>query len=171
MKSVISALLDNELEQTETDHAIDELRRNEGLQQAWLVYHMIGDSLRRTQVCSCDLSVRVMEGLKEEPIVLLPARIRQRPRLVKIAKPLAAAVMGAAAVGWVALSLNGSSPIHQAQQGLPSDEVAMNFGKPGYQNSLQEYVLAHQTHSYGYGIQGIAPYVRSVSEIRQSERP
>lgn len=171
MKRVISALLDNELEQTETDRAIDELRRDEELRQAWLVYHMIGDTLRRTQSCSCDLSVRVMEELKDEPIVLVPVRIRPQPRLAKIAKPLAAAVMGAAAVGWVALSLNGSAPIRIAQQVSSSDKVATNFDKPGYQNSLQEYVLAHQAHSHGYGIQGIAPYVRSVSEIRQSERP
>lgn len=171
MKRVISALLDNELEQTETDHVFDELWRDVELRQTWFVYHMIGDTLRQTHACSCDLSVRVMDELEEEPIVLVPARIKQQSKFTRIAKPLAAAVMGAAAVGWVALSLNGSTPIRLAQRTLPSDEVALNPGQSESQNNLQEYVLAHQAHTHGYGIQGIAPYVRSVSEIRQSERP
>jgi hypothetical protein len=85
---------------------------------------------------------------------------------------LAAAVMGMAAVGWVALSLNSPlPPTELAAKPRPSSGLAAPVAERSPSSALKEYLVAHQAHSPSGGIQGVAPYVRSVSEIRQGGRP
>jgi len=172
MKPDISALLDDELDQGEANRMIDALRRNGDLLDAWNTYHLIGDSLRGTQACSKDFTEKVMGRLAEEPILFAPAvhhRIEQSP--FRFAFPLAAAVMGMAAVGWVALSLNAPQPTQlAANQVLPKDQKAAAVEQSA-SGGLKEYLVAHQAHSQAGGIQGVAPYMRTVSEIHQGGRP
>ena len=66
MKPDISALLDDELEPGAASRTIDALRREKELQEAWNVYHLIGDALRRSPGYSHDLSAKVMARLAEE---------------------------------------------------------------------------------------------------------
>ncbi|MBS3916493.1 MAG: sigma-E factor negative regulatory protein [Sulfuritalea sp.] len=171
MKPDISALLDDELGQTEASRAIDALRRDKDLQEAWDTYHLIGDALRRTTDCSPDYSRRVMARLEEGPVLFVPSAQPKRIPL-RFALPLAAAVMGMAAVGWVALSLNTVQPVDMAAKPRPSSELAASavIDKTS-SGTLKEYLVAHQAHSPSGGIQGVAPYVRTVSEIRQGSRP
>lgn len=167
MKTDISALLDDELELGAAGRTIDALRRDKELREAWNVYHLIGDSLRNTPAYSSDMTEQVMARLAEEPVLFVPSARQMRTPL-RFALPLAAAVTGMAAVGWVALSLNVPQPIDitakQKQPGLPPTQVAERSQPPG---ALKEYLVAHQAHSQGGGIQGVAPYVRTVSEIHQ----
>lgn len=171
MKPDISALLDDELEPGEASRAIDALRRDRELQEAWNVYHLIGDTLRRSPAYSPDLSAKVMAQLSEEPVLFAPSAQPKRVPL-RFALPLAAAVMGMAAVGWVALSLNSPlPPTELAAKPRSSSGLAVPVAEQSPSSALKEYLVAHQAHSPSGGIQGVAPYVRSVSEIRQGGRP
>jgi sigma-E factor negative regulatory protein RseA len=170
MKPDISALLDGELEPGEASRAIDVLRRDKELQEAWHAYHLIGDALRRSPVYLPGLSAKVMTRLTEEPVLFAPSAQPKRTPL-RFALPLAAAVMGMAAVGWVALSLNAPQPIELAAKPRPANEQAASVAEQSSSGALKEYLVAHQAHSPSGSIQGVAPYVRSVSEIRQGGRP
>ena len=169
MKSDISALLDNELESTEASRVMDALRRDKALQEAWGSYHLIGDVLRLSPDYSPNIAERVMARLEAEPVQLVPSAQKNRSPL-RFALPLAAAVMGMAAVGWVALSMDASPTAELAS--IPRQakvmEVAATDKAPS--GALKEYLVAHQAHSSGGGIQGVASYVRTVSDIRQGNR-
>lgn len=170
MKSEISALLDDELEQSEAGRAIDALRRDRDLQKDWNVYHLIGDTLRRAPVYSPDLSEKVMARLAKAPILLVPS-VQPKRTPLRFALPLAAAVMGMAAVAWVALNLNAPQPVEFAARPRPANPQAVPVAKRSPSGVLKEYLVAHQAHSPSGGIQGVAPSVRTVSEIRQGSRP
>ncbi|MFA7270109.1 MAG: sigma-E factor negative regulatory protein [Sterolibacterium sp.] len=170
MKPDISALLDDELEPGAASRTIDALRCEKELQEAWNVYHLIGDTLRRSPGYSHDLSAKVMARLAEEPILLAPAAKPKRTPL-RFALPLAAAIMGMAAVGWVALSLNAPLPLELAAKPRSSNQPVVQLTEQSSSGALKEYLVAHQVHSPSGGIQGVATYVRSVSEIRQGGQP
>lgn len=170
MKPDISALLDDELESGEASRTIDALRGDLELQKAWNVYHLIGDTLRRSPTYSADLSAKVMARLSDEPVLFAPSAQPKRAPL-RFALPLAAAVMGMAAVGWVALSLNTPLPTELAAKPRTASELVSPVSERSPSSALKEYLVAHQAHSPSGGIQGVAPYVRSVSEIRQGSRP
>lgn len=170
MKPDVSALLDDELEPAMASRTIDALRRDRELQEAWNAYHLIGDTLRRSPVYLPDLSSKVMARLAEEPVLFAPSAQPKRTPL-RFALPLAAAVMGMAAVGWVALSLNAPQPIELAAKPRSANEQAAPVAEQSPSGALKEYLVAHQAHSPSGSIQGVAPYVRSVSEIRQGGRP
>jgi len=169
MKSDISALLDNELESTEASRVMDALRRDKALQEAWGSYHLIGDVLRLSPDYSPNIAERVMARLEAEPVQLVPSAQKNRPPL-RFALPLAAAVMGMAAVGWVALSMDAPTTAELASISRQAKvmEVAATDKAPS--GALKEYLVAHQAHSSGGGIQGVASYVRTVSDIRQGNR-
>lgn len=170
MKADISALLDDELERDEANRAIDVLRSDQDLQEAWNTYHLIGDSLRGSPEYSPHFSQRVMTRLLKEPVLFAPSTQTRRAPL-RFALPLAAAVMGMAAVGWVALSLNAPHPIELAAKPRLANESMVPVKDLSSSGALKEYLVAHQAHSPSGGIQGVAPYVRTVSEIRRGGRP
>ncbi len=170
MKSDISALIDDELERSEASRVIDALRRDGDLQKDWNLYHLIGDSLRRAPVYSPDLSEKVMARLAKAPVLLAPSAQPKRAPL-RFALPLAAAVMGMAAVAWVALNLNAPQPVELAATPRPANTQTAPVARRSPSGALKEYLVAHQAHSPSGGIQGVAPSVRTVSEIRQGSKP
>ena len=170
MKHDISALLDDELGEDEADRAIDALRRDKELQEAWNTYHLMGDALRRSAEYSPHFSQQVMARLLEEPVLFAPSAQPRRSPL-RLALPMAAAVMGMAAVGWVALSLNTPQPVEMAGKPHSAGELVTPVKDQSPSGALKEYLVAHQAHSPSGGIQGVAPYVRTVSEIRKGGRP
>jgi sigma-E factor negative regulatory protein RseA len=167
MKPDISALVDEELEQDAAARTIDALRDDRELQEAWNVYHLIGDILRRAPAGPPDLAEKVMARLAEEPVLFVPAAARKKPGPMRFALPLAAAVMGMAAVGWVALSLNTSPTAELAAKPRQAGEPAVTVADPSPTGGLKEYLVAHQAHAPSGGIPGVAPYVRTVSDIRR----
>ena len=170
MKHDISALLDEELGEDEANRAIDALRRDKGLQEAWNTYHLIGDVLRRSPEYSPHLSRQVMARLLKEPVLFVPVAQPKRSPL-RLALPMAAAIMGMAAVGWVALSLNTPQPVELAAKTHSAGGSAAPAKDQTPSGALKEYLVAHQAHSPSGGIQGVAPYVRTVSEIHKGGRP
>lgn len=173
MTQEISALLDDELGREDVNRVIDALRRDGELQETWELYHVIGDVLRHSPGYSSGFSRRVMLRLAQEPIVFAPSAQPKRTAF-RVAMPLAAAVMGMAAVGWVALSLNAPQPADLAAKPRTSTEIATaqpQLAAANPSGALKEYLVAHQAHAPNGGIQGVAPYVRTISEIRQGGRP
>lgn len=171
MKSEISTLLDGELEPGKTGRAIDFLRQDASLRQDWETYQLIGDALRRSPMLSADFSDRVLERLEHEPHILSPAAMpAQGRRALRFALPVAASVVGVGVVGWLALSLNDPGPVQIAKVQKPPVEAAAPVAARPAEGALKEYLVAHQAQSPSGRMQGVAPYVRTVSEIRQGSR-
>lgn len=171
MKSEISALIDDELATDAAGRTIDALRQNIDLRREWEAYHLIGDALRRSPPLSAGFSEKVMARLAEEPVVLAPAAMPGSGRsALRFALPLAASVMGVGVVGWLALSLNAPQPVQMAATPPAAQAAVRPASAQVSQGALKEYLVAHQAHSPSGRLQGVAPYVRTVSEIRQGDR-
>lgn len=180
MKSEISALLDDELAPGAAGRTIDALGRDADLRNAWETYHLIGDALRRSPDLSPRFADNVIARLSREPVVFAPAASQvPKKNPLRFVLPLAASVMGMGAVGWVAMSLNAPQQERVARAPSPTrvgvtSVLPQGAAKPAAvqpaTGALQEYLVAHQAYSTTNGIQGVAPYVRTVSEIHQGRR-
>ena len=167
MKDRISQLMDGELEGREAGLAIDALRADGDARDAWRAYHMIGDAMQETPPLSEGFSARLSARLAEEPTVLAPPR--GRPFLERRGWQLLSAAASVAAVAFV-LSVafapqEGVAPGPQlAQTGapavLPADKELAQVAPP---DAAGDYLLAHQGYSPRNSLQGMAPYVRTVS--------
>ena len=180
MKSQVSALMDGALDEGSLSSVLNALSRDAQLRQTWSDYHLIGEALRQSPQLSSDMTPRVMERLAGEPTVLAPHdAIAPRHRVLRYALPLAASVMGIGVVAWVAQTLNAppqtpniaavqpqalgsGSPARRAQAAPPSEEAVIAKA-----SQVQPYLFAHQGYSPVNNIQGVAPYVRIVSDARQ----
>jgi sigma-E factor negative regulatory protein RseA len=169
MKSKISALIDGELAQEESGGVLDALRAEGEARDGWRCYHLIGDLMRDARLLSGDFSARVAERIEREPTVLAPAPARVRaPRsqawTVALAASLAVAFVGASTL--LILQQGADAPPPVAQKSPPK-EVAQ-VAPP---DSADDYLLAHQGYSPRTSLQGVAPYVRTVSgETRAAGR-
>jgi sigma-E factor negative regulatory protein RseA len=164
MKDKISALMDGELDERSAAEVIDLLGRGgEGL-QAWRSYHLISDSMRDSRLLSEGFGERLRERLAAEPTVLAPARLAVGQRY-RLALPVAASAAAVALVGWLAFvpPLPQQQPIPQLAQVKPPVAVPLP-------SSANDYLLAHQGFSPRIWLQGVAPYVRTVSEQAQEPR-
>ena len=155
MKTRISALMDGELDERSAREAIATAAREGEAAEAWNTYHLIGDTMRGTRQLSEDFSARLAERLAAEPTVLAPKRVDLQPSPRSwFAMSAAASVAAVAMVGWVAFA-----PSPDPAPVLPSVAV-VPMPMPVAAN---DYLLAHQAFSPRVSLQGMAPYVRSVS--------
>ena len=175
MKSKISALMDGELMQAELGEPLRALREEGEALEAWRTYHLISDSLQDTRILSSGFSARFTERLALEPTILAPAssppQIARRPYRVPLSA--AASLAAVALVGW--LAIQGFGPdAQQVAQNKVRDAKVLETAKnsllatvpmPG---GVNDYLLAHQNYSPRSTLQGVAPYVRTVSD---SARP
>ena len=162
MKDKISQLMDGELDERSSAAAIDALRRDGEALDAWRTYHAISDAMRHTPLLSEGFSARLAARLAAEPTVLAPRRIAPRPRFALAA---AASVAAVALVGWLAFAPQpqAPAPIAAAAPAAPKAAplVTVTTVLP---NAANDYLLAHQGFSPRVYLQGMAPYVRTVSE-------
>lgn len=156
MKESISQLMDSELDERAAATAIDALRRDPEAVEAWRTYHLISDAMRDTPLLSDGFAARLAERLATEPAVLAPGRGQPRGRLVLAA---AASVAAVALVGWLAFA---PQPSPQAQ--VASAAKAPIVTVSTLPKATNDYLLAHQGFSPRVYLQGMAPYVRTVSE-------
>ncbi|HZM36710.1 MAG TPA: sigma-E factor negative regulatory protein [Burkholderiales bacterium] len=154
MNERISQLMDGELEDAAAEQVIQALGRDGEALQTWRVYHLISDALRENQ------------PLPRAPLVPL------QPRRW-VALPVAASLAAVALVGWLAFSpQQGTTP-----QALVA-EVPVTAPAPAKPSVLRvplpratsDYLLAHQGVSPRGSLQGMAPYVRMVSDQAQEAR-
>ena len=157
MKEQISALMDDELDVTSSQHLFTALKSDSKLSECWSDYHLIGDVMRGSHSClGSGFSARLMQKLEQEPTVLAPRNLL----LSRVAKPsfmlsAGSAVAAVAFVGWVVLS----QPHMQYPDQTFNNTVAQNSVSPEAMNS---YLLAHQEFSPSGDMQS-ASYVRSTS--------
>lgn len=182
MKERISSLIDGHDAATgPLSETIASVARSDAARQAWETYSLIGDALRKESALHVDLTSAVMAQLEGEPTVLSPSTGAEKSAGVaqnwQRLLPIAASVMGIAAVGWVALQMNTqeSAPMlaASAPQAAVIQTVAAN-NAPAKQplsrdTALRAYVMAHQGTAGGT-LPGVAPYVRTVAEMPQARR-
>jgi sigma-E factor negative regulatory protein RseA len=168
MKDRISALMDGELDDSSAATAIEALQSDGEACDTWRTYHLISDALGKSHMLSEGFSERVAAALAKEPTVLAP---RRRPageprRWVA----LAAGVAAVSLVGWLGFAPQQTAvaPVAQAPKTTSPQEV-----KPAVvplPSGTNDYLLAHQGFSPRVSLQGMAPYVRTVSERGQEAR-
>src|SRR5512144_1098929 len=156
MGEQISRLMDGDLDDAAAEAAFQELKRPDGV-EAWVCYHVIGDVLRRASTPTPGFAARFAARLAAEPTVLAPVA-RQSSRL-PFAWAVAATVAAVMVVGWVAVSTLDPQPTALAR----AREAAAVRSAQGPQRVSPDYLLAHQEYSPTTQIQGVGPYLRSVS--------
>lgn len=189
MKTKISALVDGELESREMDQLIDALEREDASRETWRLYHLLSDALRDTSLRSAGFSARFAEKLAAEPTVLAPGRLpAERGRWMALSA--AASLAAVALVGWLAFApapestpgLLPATPLASAPQGARVQPASTEGLRPVLRPALErrrvsaplpprvrlpeatnDYLLAHQEFSPRTSLQGMAPYVRTVS--------
>ncbi|KON80382.1 sigma-E factor negative regulatory protein [Azoarcus sp. PA01] len=183
MKDKLSALLDGDLDEQAMSPVLDSIRRDRSLRSDWETYCLIGDVLRGTGDTSPGLVARVMAGIEAEPTVLAPpasgsagaSSKGSQPRARKSLMPLAASVMGIAAVGWVAYTLNAEPEGDLRTASAPSALQAVEnvsvpvatVSHPPPVDRQREYLFAHQAMTSGGPLSGVIQHVRTVSDVRQ----
>jgi len=165
MKEKLSAMIDGELE-SEVQAHLGKLRVDPELRTAWDVYHLIGDCLRGH--AGAEIAPRVIARLRDEPTVLAPPRERSGARRMGWYGMYAAASAAAVAVvawtafpGWHEGSQLGGSNV-ATQVVVPAEPLTV---MPA--SEVEAYLFAHQPYSHVSAMQGVAPFVRSVSEERR----
>lgn len=176
MKSKISALMDGELMQGELAEPLRALREEGEALEAWRTYHLISDSMQDTRILSSGFSARFAERLALEPTVLTPASVPNRSGVrPSYWMPLSAAASLAAVALVGALAFQAFGPDEQQiAQNKVRDAKALELAKNSLlatvpmPREVNDYLLAHQNYSPRSALQGVAPYVRTVSD---SARP
>lgn len=183
MKDRLSALLDGDLDEHSMCPIFDRLRKDAALRREWGSYCLIGDFLRG----QCDghpgFVDRVMAGLDAEPTVLAPPTTAAYPAraMRRSLLPVAASVMGVAAVGLIASSLysrstvEATAPAAVAVQRLVAQPIAQARADTAPRQvsastdlGLREYVFAHQGMGGGGPVPTAVQYVRTVSDVGRS---
>ncbi len=187
MKAELSSLIDGELDEADQHKLFTVLREGDDLRAACREYHLIGDAIRRTPHLDIDLTARVMSELAHEPTVLAPS-IPKRSTTESIPNPwtqgllrIAAAVSGVAVVGWLALNAPSApnekstlasvpptttTSLAAASQAASPPPTATASVSSEQAESMQPYLMAHQTYSPGSRFDGGAGYVRTVASVR-----
>ncbi|MGH8735984.1 MAG: sigma-E factor negative regulatory protein [Burkholderiales bacterium] len=175
MKANISMLMDGELGEREFDEALAALGRGDEARRAWCTYHLIRDALHGEDVLAIDLADGVAARLAQEPVVLAPRRITQIvERRRWMALSAAASFTAVALVGWLALAPHPApeaGPVAAATINTPQTpavpaapakvQVAVRVPLP---SATDDFLLAHQGYSPRLKLQGVAPYIRTVSD-------
>jgi sigma-E factor negative regulatory protein RseA len=172
----LSALMDDELDEHAIDGELDRIKDDPQREEAWATYHMIGDALRGQIDPVPGIEKRVRTMLANEPTVLAPNLWNAKRVAQRVVLPLAASVCGIAVVAWLALSTNSViSPANNLATQVAVDtttQLAQRSDEARSEEStadgseaedMSEYLMAHQQFSPSTTMQGVVPYVRTVS--------
>ena len=168
----ISQWMDGELDGHATREQLTRIKQDTELHHCRGVFHLIGDVMRGERALSQEFEQRVAARLAGEPAVLAP-RPHVARRFATYALSAAASMSAVALVAWVAFFNNplapqpdlALAPTTPPPAAAPSEQLASvpSDGK------MNEYLIAHQEFSPSTEIQGLAPYIRGVSSLRQVE--
>lgn len=166
----ISELMDGELEAREARRQLARIRQDEALAHCWHTFHLIGDALRGERALSQDVSQRLATRLAGEPTVLAPQH-RALKRITTYALSAAASLSAIALVAWMAFFNNPLAPQTELATAPttppPAAAPATQLTSVPSDGQMNEYLIAHQEFSPSTAIQGLAPYIRSVSGTQQ----
>jgi sigma-E factor negative regulatory protein RseA len=166
MKNRISELMDGELDERSAADTIKACGQGRDALETWRTYHLISDAMRDSRVLSAGFSARLLVRLQAEPTVLAPQRARPESR-TWFALSAAASFAAVALVGWLAFAPQPEvAPLAQAPKPA-AEAIQAQVIAPSAAN---DYLLAHQGFSPRVSFQGMAPYVRNVSEQGRGPR-
>lgn len=186
MKDKLSALLDGDLDEPSSRTALNALRSDRSLRQDWDMYCLIGDVLRRDNCQMPGFTDRVMariDSIDTSASFVVntdPARSGRQTanqrRFWRLAMPLAASVMGVAAVGLVLQTLHGqpaapvsvaNAPVSAPLQMAADSSAVTTASMPVIDRDAlnREFVFMHQSTTGGGPISGVVKYVRTVSDM------
>jgi sigma-E factor negative regulatory protein RseA len=151
MNERISALMDGELDDQAADELIPVLARERDALETWRVYHLISDALRENQ------------PLPRAPVVPLQPRRR-------IALPIAASLAAVSLVGWLAFAPQQEPAAPAAVAQAPAPAAKPQVLRLPLPSGTSDYLLAHQGFSPRVSLQGMAPYIRTVSDQAREAR-
>lgn len=164
MKDKLSALMDGELDDKSAAEVIRVLGADREAVRAWRTYSLISDAMRESRVLSEGFTARLGARLAAEPTVFAPrAHVQSFQTESKrwYALSAAASLAAVALVGWLAFApqpgIAPPAPVAQAPAEPKPNIVPLPRG-------ANDYLLAHQGFSPRVSLQGMAPYVRTVSE-------
>jgi sigma-E factor negative regulatory protein RseA len=186
----ISALVDGELAREDAARLVADLRDKQALRETWATYHLIGEALRGEPCADCAVAGSVAKRLAAEPTVLAPRRISGEIGRRWALSSLAAAA-AVASVTWIAVETQqgGSAQptaMPASQLIVPAVQTSVQF--PEYQSvhmtgqsptpvpiqfsarEFDAYLRAHQEFSPSTTLQGLAPYVRTVTGTAETGR-
>jgi len=159
----ISTLMDGEALGQEAHQAMLRLKDAGNARETWAAYHLIGDVMRGDALPAFDVSQRVAAAIADEPTVMAPRSLRAG-RPMTYALSAAASVSAIAVVGWMAFSTATitNPPADIARAPAAAQPEAQLVSSPG-DGQMNEYLLAHQGVSPSTSLQGVAPYIRTIS--------
>jgi sigma-E factor negative regulatory protein RseA len=144
---------------------IDWLGRDGDALRVWRAYHLISDAMRDGCLLSDGFAARIAARLSAEPALLAPARLQAEPRKWLVLSA-AASVAAVSLVGWLAFAPQREVPPPQAAQASATPLKKQPAIVP-LPSGTNDYLLAHQGFSPRASLQGMAPYVRTVSDSAQ----
>lgn len=159
MKQDISALMDGELFEDEAESLFDRIKQHPDTHEDWAVYHLIGDVLRQPESMHRDLSAKIRERMRDEPVVLAPRGHAAKQKMRMVALSAAASVAAAGVVAWMSMQISPEVPSQMAAQQTQRPSEVQNHGKSN------DYLMAHQEFSPNADVNGGAYYIRTVSYI------
>jgi len=154
----ISALIDGELSEQEMQRNLPRLKRHTECCEQWETFHLIGDVMRGERILPEDFTRRVCGRLDREPTVVAPRFTYKR----MVGYTLSAAASLAAVAFVLTLVINTDNQFYPNQQQLA--QATPPAPQPINQARFNEYLMAHQEFSPSTTMQGVAPYVRAVSD-------
>ena len=158
MKEDISALMDGELFEDEMGSVLDQLKRDASTRKNWAAYHLIGDVLRQPDHIHCDLSAKVRERMRDEPVVLAPRGHTAKQKVRTFALSAVASLSAVGVVAWMSLQISPEIAPQMAMQQAAFRPASMQL-----QPSAGDYLIAHQEFSPSTNVSGGASYIRAVS--------
>lgn len=164
MKQNISTLMDGELCGDEAEVLLGKIKHQPEARQEWLTYHLIGDALRQPDYIPSAMSAAFFERLQAESTVLAPHRQRSSKAGI-FAMSAAASIMAMAFLAWLSVQIDTGPAVQQAQQ-RPNVLRTANFPIDANfptNDSMNDYLLAHQEFSPSTDVRGAASYIRTVS--------
>jgi sigma-E factor negative regulatory protein RseA len=168
MNERISALMDGELDDPAAADLFQSLQRHPAAREAWRTYHLIGDALRENAPLSEGFGEKLSRRLAAEPAVMAPGRMPMQPRTWYA---LAASLAAVALVGWLGFGTGQApAPLAKAPPSQPQVAVQTKPAVVPLPNGTDDYLLAHQAFSPRLGLQGMAPYVLTVSAQAKETR-
>lgn len=164
----ISAFMDGETRQHETEQVILHLKQHQEHLESWHTFHLIGDTMRGDPLLRDDFTARVCSRLQQEPTVLAPRlRWRTPPHFALSAAASLAAIAGVLTIVMIEKPLLFQPQVAVAPQpAITRSAQAVATPQPvavANQGRINEYLMAHQAFSPSTALQGVAPYVRTVS--------
>lgn len=166
MKQEISALMDSELFEDDAAAVLDQLKRDTAMRKNWAAYHLIGDVLRQPDHIHSDLSAKVRERMRDEPVVLAPRGYAVKQKLRTFALSAVASLSAVGVVAWMSLQISPEIAPQLAMQQAAVQPAAMQI-----QPKSDEYLMAHQEFSPSMDVNGGASYIRTVSYGTDNEMP